>query len=337
MAITVTAAHVAESYDSGNMKEDVSDIIFNIDPLDTPCLTLSGKRDVGNTTFEWNEESLPSSDATNAKKEGADFTSEEVQQVVRRTNYTQISTRNAVVSGTQSSVSQYGKTSEMAHQLEIKSKALKLDIEKALVSHNAGVAGAGDGATARQTESIPHMVARGSNFKAKASSGTSAPGSATAAFTEGSATEELTESIFMELAQSVYENGGEMKAVVCGPGLKREISDFQGRSGTQVIVDPEKVSNNITIVASDFGDLKILTSRSMGTFGSSGAAGTDLLMADWQYLKVAFLRNFSKQQIAKQGDSDAQQLIAEWGAECSNFDSCGIRTNLTNAYAGITA
>ena len=51
MAINVTASHVAESYDSGNMKEDVSDIIFNIDPSETPLLSNMGTRDVSNTTF----------------------------------------------------------------------------------------------------------------------------------------------------------------------------------------------------------------------------------------------------------------------------------------------
>ena len=64
MAITVTAAHVAESFDSGNMKEDCSDIIFNIDPSDTPVLSNSGRRDVSNTTFEWNTESLPSHESS---------------------------------------------------------------------------------------------------------------------------------------------------------------------------------------------------------------------------------------------------------------------------------
>lgn len=30
MAVTVTAAHVAESFDSGNMKEDVSDKLVSL-------------------------------------------------------------------------------------------------------------------------------------------------------------------------------------------------------------------------------------------------------------------------------------------------------------------
>ena len=85
MAISVNVAHVAESYDSGNIKEDVSDIIFNIDPSDTPVLSNAGRRDI-QTTFEWNVESLPTTSSTNAKAEGADFASEAPVQVTRKTN-----------------------------------------------------------------------------------------------------------------------------------------------------------------------------------------------------------------------------------------------------------
>ena len=132
MAISIDASHVAESYDSGNMKQDVSDIIFNIDPSETPLLSNMGTRDVSNTTFEWNTESLPASDDSNAKLEGADFNSEAVTQVVRNTNQTQISSRNATVTGTMTAVSQYGKQSEMAHQMMLVSKSLKLDIDKTI-------------------------------------------------------------------------------------------------------------------------------------------------------------------------------------------------------------
>lgn len=335
MAITVTAAHVAESYDSGNIKEDVSDIIFNIDPSDTPVLSNAGRRDVSNTTFEWNTEDLPSSGATNEKVEGADFTSEAPVQVTRKTNVTQISSRNATVSGTQMAVAQYGKSTagEMAHQMALMGKAIKLDMEKALVSHNKQVAGTANGAAARRSQSVSHQIARGSNVSVGASNGSTAPNADTNDFTEGSATESLTEGFFLTTAQTIFENGGNLNSVVCSPALKREISDFVGRNGTQVIVDPSKVTNNITLIASDFGDIRVMTSRSMGTFGSSGAAGTDLLYLDWEFVKVAFLRPFTRQQIAKQGDSDSEQIICEWGAQVSNADACGIRLNLTNTYS----
>lgn len=335
MAISVTASHVAESYDSGNMKEDVADIIFNIDPSETPLLSNMGTRDVSNTTFEWNVEDLPSSGTSNKKKEGQDFTSESATQVTRKTNVTQISSRNATVTGTMTAVSQYGKQSEMAHQMMLVSKALKLDIDKTIASHNPRGAGAGDqvSSSERQTQSLTHQISRGNNKVVKASNGTTAPSSDTGAYTEGSETEALTETLFVNVAESIYNNGGKLDSVVCSPALKREISDFTGRGGTQVVVDETKVTSNVTLFASDFGNIKVMISRNIGTFGSSGAAGTDLLFVDFSMAKVAFLRPFTRQNIAKQGDSDSEQILAEWGVQLNNPDSCGVRHNMTATYS----
>ena len=333
MAISVTASHVAESYDSGNMKADVSDIIFNIDPSETPALSNMGTRDVANTTFEWNVEDLPSSGSSNNKAEGADFTSESATQVTRKTNVTQISSRNATVTGTMTAVSQYGKQSEMAHQMMLVSKALKLDIDKTIVSHQAQSAGSGDGASNRKTQSLVHQISRGNNVVVKSSGGTTVPSSDTGAYTEGSGTDSLDETKFVDVAEKIYENGGKLDSVICTPAVKREISDFTGRGGTQVIVDETKVTNNVTLFASDFGNIKVMISRNMTTFGSSGAGGCDLLFVDFSMAKVAFLRPFTRQQIAKQGDSDSEQIVAEWGVQLNNPDSAGVRHNLSNTYS----
>ena len=333
MAISVTAGHVAESYDSGNMKEDVSDIIFNIDPSETPALSNMGTRDVSNTTFEWNVEDLPSSGSSNNKAEGADFTSEAATQVTRKTNVTQISSRNATVTGTMSAVSQYGKQSEMAHQMMLVSKSLKLDIDKTIVSHQAQSAGSGDAGGNRTTQSLVHQISRGNNVVVKSSGGTTVPSSDTGAYTEGSGLESLTETFFVDVAEKIYENGGKLDSVICTPAVKREISDFTGRGGTQVIVDESKVTNNVTLFASDFGNIKVMISRNMTTFGSSGAGGCDLLFVDFSMAKVAFLRPFTRQQIAKQGDSDSEQIVAEWGVQLNNPDSAGVRHNLSNTYS----
>ena len=333
MAISVTAGHVAESYDSGNMKEDVSDIIFNIDPSETPALSNMGTRDVANTTFEWNVEDLPSSGSTNNKAEGADFTSEAATAVTRKTNVTQISSRNATVTGTMTAVSQYGKQSEMAHQMMLVSKALKLDIDKTIVSHQPQSAGSGDGASNRKTQSLVHQISRGNNAVVKASTGTTVPSSDTGAYTEGSGSDALTETLFVDVAESIYTNGGKLDSVICTPAVKREISDFTGRGGTQVIVDETKVTSNVTLFASDFGNVKVMISRNMEAFGSSGAGGADLLFVDFSMAKVAFLRPFTRQSIAKQGDSDSEQILAEWGVQLSNADSAGVRHNITNSYS----
>lgn len=336
MAISVTASHVAESYDSGNMKADVSDIIFNIDPSETPALSNMGTRDVANTTFEWNVEDLPSSGTSNNKAEGADFTSESATQITRKTNVTQISSRNATVTGTMTAVSQYGKQSEMAHQMMLVSKALKLDIDKTIVSHQAQSAGSGDAGSNRTTQSLVHQISRGNNVVVGTSGATTVPtaDSGTGSdYTEGSASDALTETRFVDVAESIYTNGGKLDSVICTPAVKREISDFTGRGGTQVIVDESKVTSNVTLFASDFGNVKVMISRNMTSFGTSGAGGCDLLFVDFSMAKVAFLRPFTRQQIAKQGDSDSEQILAEWGVQLSNADSAGVRHNITNSYS----
>ena len=57
------------------------------------------------------------------------------------------------------------------------------------------------------------------------------------------------------------------------------------------------------------------------------------MLLDWEFVKVAFLRPFTRQSIAKQGDSDSEQIVAEWGSMISNFDACALRVNLTNTYS----
>ena len=52
------------TYDAQANREDLSDIIYNIDPFDTPMMTAVGRRNVDNVTFDWQTESLPAVSTT---------------------------------------------------------------------------------------------------------------------------------------------------------------------------------------------------------------------------------------------------------------------------------
>ena len=323
-------------YDSNSLKEDVSAIIHNLDPDETPCLSNAGRRDVNNTLFEWQTENLPTSASTNARVEGSNILGNGDNELdagtatSRQSNYCQISFRNASVSGTLDSLSQYGKARELSHQLALRSKQLKIDIEKTILSHNPAVVGtstAYNDATARQTESLPHQIARFASTIGGAvvkDSGTTLPTATqtTTAFTETSTAAAsltvLSEGTAMGVAQAMWDNGANLDTILVNGAMKREISDFTGRSGTQVIVDPNKVTNNITLVATDFGDVKVMMDRHM--FSNNGV---DVGFIDWDYVKIAFLRPFTRQPLAKQGDSTVENIICEWGIEMSNAQALG--------------
>jgi len=336
-------AQTMTKYDSNSLKEDVSAIIHNLDPDETPALSNAGRRDVNNTLFEWQTENLPTSASTNARVEGSNILGNGDSELdagtatTRLQNYCQISYRNASVSGTLDSLSQYGKARELSHQLALRSKQLKIDIEKTILSHNPAVVGtstAYDNATARQTESLPHLLARlgTAGEEMTKDSGTTFPTTATGAFAETSTVAAslavLTEGTAMTVAQNMWDNGASLDTILVNGAMKREISDFTGRNGTQVIVDPEKVTNNITLVATDFGDVKVMMDRHMFTNN-----GVDVGFVDWDYVKIAFLRPFTRQPLAKQGDSTVENLICEWGIEMSNAQAFGWMFDVNKTYA----
>ena len=294
-------------------------------------LSTMSRRDVGNTLFEWLTESLPTSSASNATLEGNEMSLDARTTATRNSNNAQINARNATVTGTQEALSNYGKASgEMAHQIALISKAIKIDMEKTILSHNPLVDGAE--ATARQTRSFTHWLTsndfRGTN-------GAHA-GTATGSITDGTE-RELTETIFVNAMESMYDNGAEFDTVIAGPANKREISDFAGRSGTQVVVDANTVTSNVTLFASDFGDVKVAISRHIYKSGSADTNETDVLFVDFDYCKLAFLRPFTIQERGRTGDNETRQILTEWGVQVDNEKAHGVIADLKPVYAGATA
>jgi len=118
-----------KTYDATAMREDLSDVIYDISPTDTPFLSsITGKGTVANTTFEWQTDALAAASGTNYHVEGAAVGAAATTATTRLTNKTQISKKVVEVSGTHEAVNNAGKKSEMAHQLAKASKELKRDM-----------------------------------------------------------------------------------------------------------------------------------------------------------------------------------------------------------------
>ena len=132
-------ANAMTTYQAKGNREDLSDRIYNIDPFDTPGVSMIGRRNVKNRTFDWQTENLPAVDLNNAQEEGFELVRSPAVPTVRQTNLTQISKRDATVSASQEASDAAGKNSEMAHQMAIKSKTLKSDVESIAFSRQAQV------------------------------------------------------------------------------------------------------------------------------------------------------------------------------------------------------
>lgn len=305
------------TYNAVGNREDLSNAIYNIDPFDTPVMSAIRRRNVKNRLFDWQTEHLPLVDPNNAQVEGFQLVHSAGTPTVRLNNYTQISKRDATVSGSQEESDAAGKGSEMAHQMALVSKVLKSDMETITCSRQAVNAGNNTGPVPRMTEAFSHWVARAvdkNNNPAAAVQGvtTGLPVLATDAFAAPAAGAQLqiTEDMLGEGMQNAYTNGASPTLWIVPPGPKRTISSFVGRSTTQVLVGKTEVVATVDIIATDFGRIKVMPSRWVPTDVG--------LLIDPDYAAIAYFRAFRQYLLARTGDAETRMIVAEWGVEMRN-------------------
>ena len=255
------------TYNATGNREDLSNAIYNIDPFDTPVMSAIRRRNVKNRIFDWQTEFLPIVNLNNAQAEGFQLTNALSQPTIRQNNVTQISERDATVSGTQEEADAAGKGSEMAHQMAIASKALKSDMESILCSRQPRNDGNDTGPTARTTEAFSHWLARAKDKNSVAGAAvagvtTGLPVLATDAFAAVVAGSQIqvSEAMLGAAMQQAYVNGASPSLWIVPPGPKRTISTFVGRSSTQVLVGKNEVVSTIDVIATDFGRIKVAPS-----------------------------------------------------------------------------
>jgi len=103
-----------QTYQAIGNREDLSDVIYRIDPTDTPCMTAFEREKASAVNHEWQTQALAAVDTANAVVEGDDATSDAATPSVRLGNLCQISDKVARVSGTQRAVEHAGRDDELS-------------------------------------------------------------------------------------------------------------------------------------------------------------------------------------------------------------------------------
>ena len=304
-------ANTFQSYQSIGTREDLSNVIYNISPSDTPFMSMVGRGKATNTLHEWQTDALDAV-AANARVEGDEYTYSAVTPTVRLSNQTQISSKTVIVAGTQMATNNAGRDSEMAYQLAKHSKGLKRDMESALTGKVAKAAG--NTSTARTLggyETWPTSnVSRGGGSPAGSGAGSGA------APVDAATKRDLTEALLKTVIQSCYTNGGEPSVLMVGPVNKGKVSAFTGRASARQMIDATKIQAAADLYSSDFGDFKVIPNR----FSREQTA----YVIDPEFWKVVYLRDFKQEEIAKTGDAIKRALLVEYTLQASNQASSGV-------------
>ena len=311
-----------KQYDVVGDREDLSDVIYNISPTDTPFMSSVGKTKATAVLHEWQTDSLAAADGSNAAVEGADATSATLSPTTRVGNRTQISQKTIQISGTLESVDKAGRKSEKAYQLSKASSELKRDMEKILLSNQ--VASAGNSSTARTLGGLQAWI------NSNVSLGTSgvAGSLGTTAKVDGT-NRAFAEDQVKEVVREAYTNGGNPSVVMVSPAKKQEFSAFSGIAQQRYNADGNKPSTIVgaaDIYLSDFGTLSVVPNRFMTAEADSGEVA---FVLDPEYAAIAYLRPFQTNELAKAGDSEKTQLLVEYTLEVKNEAAHGLVGDLS--------
>lgn len=296
-----------ETYGAIGIREDLSNIIYNISPEETPFMSNVGKSSCDNTYFEWQTDSLASASTSNRVAEGDDASALAAAEPTRRGNYTQISTKAIQTSGTAEAVDFAGRKSTEAYQMAKRAKELKLDMEAMLLTNNGMVAGSSG--TARETGSV------GAWIQSNLENGTAAASSAFGTTPPTAGTDKaVVEGDIKDLMKKCWDAGASPSVIMVDGALKQKISTLsQSVSELRTSANdksPAYVVAAVDIYVSDFGNLQIVPNRHM--------PAKTCYFLDYEYWDIAYLRPFNTFDLARTGDSMAKQLVVEYGLRARN-------------------
>jgi hypothetical protein len=183
------------------------------------------------------------------------------------------------------------------------------------------VASAGNASTARTLGGLQAWLATAGDFGTDGVAGANG----TTARTNGT-DRTFTEAILKTVVAEVYSAGGNPKVLMVRPNHKQVVSTFAGIAAQRYMApsdQPTTIIGAADVYMSDFGTISVVPNRFMRT--------RDALVLDPEYAAVAYLRPFATNELAKAGDAEKTQIIAELTLEMRNEAAHGIAADLSTS------
>jgi hypothetical protein len=307
-----------DTYDSAALKESLDSVIWDLFPADTYFISNVDKVNVSNTQHQWVFDKLATA-AQNRQLEGDAFTAGTLVTATRVSNYTQISNKSILLTGTHQATDSVGGNA-MGRAVLKAMKELKRDMEFVCLGKQSSAAGAtgtarstggvlawiwGQGATIPGNSVLAKAAGTNANTTGTTPSYTS---SAVAGVTDGTTgTVAMTIADITEGLQLAWEDGGEVDTILAS-AQQKNVLDGLSSGATRMIdlgkLDKLPITNSANVIVTSYGTCKVILSRYLA---KDCAIGFDLPM--WA---LGQLRAPKVVDMAKREDGDAKLLVAEY-------------------------
>jgi hypothetical protein len=313
------------TYNQVGKAEDVSDVISNIDPFDTPFQSMIGTEKCSAINPSWQEDSLGTPAGKLAPvEEGHVYSASARTPTSLRSNYTEIRADSFEVSETSDAIRTYGRAKETAYQMMKVGKEQKNFWEVKLLAHDEAAADAvvGINAAAGTEEGDTADARTAGNVW-----GTDIGSSAILANRSAATTSQVAfdEDAFLVGMQKTYTEGAPGKVLMVTPGVTQMIKDWatlpagRFRDGGQ----DKKVTMVVDFLVTPYGEVKVVLNRWLaydvdGTIKANDNANAALLI-DPSYWKILVLRGWASGPLAKTSDSSKYYIRAEMTLKHRNY------------------
>lgn len=304
-----------DSYDAVGIKEDLSDVIYNVTPEATPFYSKCRKSSAKNTFVEYQTDTLRAS-GVNAHIEGDATTAAARTATTRLGNYTQIFKDAVVIPDTDQGLSKAGRAREIAYQTLKIAKEQKLDIEKALFANQSRVSGSST--VARKLAGVPAWLITNVDFVTGGTpSGANPTGDGTDARTDDGTPTAFSQAKFDGVMQSIWEEGGKPDTVYLSAFQMNKALAFTGNNNqrSNVQAGDSKVIKSLDVYVTPWGSVEFMPSR------ENRSADVYIMQDDmWE---VSVLRPTKNVELAKNGDNTTRQIVTELTLLCRNEKASG--------------
>lgn len=301
---------------TGNLREDLSNIVYKLEPDETPILSMAKKVKAKKHQHDWLADGLRTA-KDNAQVEGDNVAAGNRAARPRYNNMVQIYADPVRLSDT----AQKGETAEgraqMAIEIEKELKAHKLDIERSFFLNQAKVVGDGD-TVANRLAGLPAWIK--TNTVAGVG-GVDPTGDGTDIRTDGTLAP-FVEDNMLDVMQSMWNEGSKATKVILPGTQKRVTSGFSGNAPRREMKDAGKVSNYVDVYITDFTDKKgveFIMHRHM--------RARDIIVSDDDTIRVGTYIPTKQEPLGKTGLSDAVLLSTQLTLIVGNEKKLGLITD----------
>lgn len=333
----VTHATLKNAPRGGFVPEDVMAKIWDISKIPLPFQDLAGTDSHSNEYAEWTKDKLAAPTLANALVDGSDAPADANRIGTRVGNHSQISGKTISAS----TRAREGKTLNMgdayAYQLMMRQQECKRDIDAICLANQGSIADDGASVAGKSAGLDAWLTTNTNNGATGGNGGFQAGSGLVTAATPGTA-RALSETAIRNVAQAVWEQGGNPSVLMGRPAVIRKLSAYMFTASAQIATLTSDVkekrsaavaTGSVNVFVTDFGVVLEMTPNRLQQPTSAGVSSVFII--DPEYVAVSYLMAMTAFGLAKTGLADKGMCAADWCLKVMSEEAHGVIRGIDEA------